>query len=512
MSTVDRAAEVERKYAVDAAMIVPTLTHLPGVASTGQQTTSDLVATYFDTESLDLTCHQTTLRRRTGGHDAGWHLKLGVDTDHRTELRLPLGRAVKTVPAELLAPVRSVVRDRTLQPVATVRTHRLEYDLLAASGDVLATVCDDQVHAERLVGSPLVQDWREWEVELVDGDQQLFEAIEAALTSAGAIRVRAGSKLKAALGDAVPNPPTVARAGKRATVSELLTSHLAQQRTAVQREDFRVRSGQTASVHQLRIAVRRLRSALTTYRPLLDPEVIDPVRGELRWLGAALAPARDAQVMHERLRAMLDGEVPELVLGPVVRRLDTHLRGLADEGSEKAREALDSERYLRLLDALDALVDHPPVVRRGDSKAAKAAPRLLERDAKRLRRAVRAVDQASDAHARDLAFHEARKKAKRLRYAAQAAAPVLGGPSKRLAKAAKGVQTALGDRQDSVVARELLRDLAAQSYLHGENGFTFGRLHARVEQQGREAERRFAALWPDVPQRGIRKGLRAGRS
>jgi CHAD domain-containing protein len=501
---------VERKYAVDSATLLPAFAHVSGVASTGQQATLDLAATYFDTEVFDLTRHEMTLRRRTGGHDAGWHLKLGVDSESRTEVRHPLGRAVKTAPAALVATVRAVVRDRPLLPVATVRTHRLEYDLLDAAGEVLATICDDEVHAERLVGSPLVQNWREWEVELVNGDARLFDALDAELTGAGARRVKGGSKLKAALGDGQPRPDTAAtpKRLKRASTTEFLVSQLAEQLAAVQRQDLRIRSGETTSVHQLRIALRRLRSALTTYRPLLDPAAVDPVRAELQWLGASLAPARDAQVMHERLRALLDEEAAELVMGPVVRRMDLHLRGLAEQGRQTAQEALESDRYLRLLDALDDLVDHPPVARLGGSRAAKVVPRLLQRDAKRVRRTVRAIDEARDADQRDVAFHEARKKAKRLRYAAQAAVPLFGAPAKRLATSAKGIQTALGDRQDSVVARHLLRDLAAQAYLNGENGFTFGRLHARVEGQSHDAEQRFFALWREVPHRGVRRRLR----
>jgi CHAD domain-containing protein len=509
-ASATRAAEVERKYAVDQATILPALAHLSGVASTGQQATLDLAATYFDTEALDLTRHEMTLRRRTGGHDAGWHLKLGVDSQSRTELRQPLGRAVKTPPAALVATVRAVVRDVPLLPVATVRTHRLEYDLLGAAGEVLATICDDEVHAERLVGAPFIQDWREWEVELVNGDSRLFDALDAELTGAGARRVKGGSKLKAALGDGLPRADTaVARRGlKRATTTEFLASQLAEQLAAVHRQDLRIRSGETTSVHQLRIAARRLRSALTTCRPLLDVAAVDPVRAELKWLGASLAPARDAQVMHEQLRALLDEEAPELVMGPVVRRLDIHLRGMAEQGQRTAQEALGSDRYLRLLDMLDDLVGDPPVARRSGSRATTVVPRLLQRDAKRLRRAVRAIDDARDADERDVAFHEARKKAKRLRYAAQAAVPLFGTPAKRLATSAKGLQTALGDRQDSVVARHLLRDLAAQAFLNGENGFTFGRLHARVEQLGQDAEHRFAALWREVPHRGIRRRLR----
>lgn len=175
--TTTRQREVERTYAAPAAGALPALTGLPGVAA-GQQSTADLVATYLDTVNLDLARHRTSLRRRTGGEDAGWHLKLGIDKDKRTEVQHPLGDEADGVPSALLDPVRAIVRDHPLVPVATVRTHRLQYDLCDAAGDTLAQVCDDQVSAERLVGPPLVQEWREWEVELGDGRHGLFKAVE----------------------------------------------------------------------------------------------------------------------------------------------------------------------------------------------------------------------------------------------------------------------------------------------------------------------------------------------
>ena len=104
------------------------------------------------------------VRRRTGGEDAGWHVKLPGGKDTRTEVRLPLGRAVRSVPIALLPHVRALVRDRPLSPVARVSTRRLEYTLHDDGGGVLATVCDDHVRSERLHGTALVQEWREWEV------------------------------------------------------------------------------------------------------------------------------------------------------------------------------------------------------------------------------------------------------------------------------------------------------------------------------------------------------------
>ena len=116
---MDRYREVERKFDADPAMSLPDLTGEAG--SVGEATQSLLDATYFDTADARLARHHITLRRRTGGDDAGWHLKLPAGQDERTEVRLPLGRATRTVPAALVREVRAIVRERPLVPVATAR-------------------------------------------------------------------------------------------------------------------------------------------------------------------------------------------------------------------------------------------------------------------------------------------------------------------------------------------------------------------------------------------------------
>src|SRR5512132_3367259 len=170
--------ETERKYNVDAATVMPALNTVKGVAGVRQAVTHDLEAFYFDTPDLDLIRHHVTLRRRSGGADSGWHLKLPAHGDSRTEVRLPLDASVGAVPDELLAPVRGIVRDHPLKPVARLRTHRLAYAIVDDQAAELGEVSDDTVMAERLVGDAAVQQWREWEVELIGGSDTLLDAIE----------------------------------------------------------------------------------------------------------------------------------------------------------------------------------------------------------------------------------------------------------------------------------------------------------------------------------------------
>jgi CHAD domain-containing protein len=405
-----------------------------------------------------------------------------------------------------------VVRDRPLAPVARLRTRRCERDLVAEDGTVLAHLCDDEVRAEQLVGASSSQSWREWEIEVVDHRDDLLTTLEARVLEAGASPAEHGSKLLRTLGDALASPSAAhARAEGPGPdrASSLLLGYVEQHVTELHRQDTRVRAERAESVHKMRVATRRLRSALTTYRPLLAPGSTDALREELRWLGQSLSEARDAQVLRQRFEQLVAAEPVELVMGPVTARLEREMGAREQHGREQALEALDSARYYRLLDALDELLAAPPVVADADGRAAKVVPRLIQRDAKRLRRAVKDIAGAPDAHDRDLAFHEARKKAKRLRYAAESAIPLFHGRAETLASAAEAVQEVLGERQDTVVSRQKLRECGISAHLSGENGFTFGRLHALEQQRAAQLELDFPAVWADVPRGSLRRWLRS---
>jgi CHAD domain-containing protein len=505
-----RQDEVERKYDVGEAVIFPDLAEASGVTRVGQPARHELEAVYFDTASLDLARRGVTLRRRTGGQDAGWHLKVPGGKDTRTETRLPLEPEGDGVPEELVAPVRAVVRDRPLVPVARISTRRLEYPLLGDDEVVLARVTDDDVRAERLAGAGPAEHWREWEVELDGGDRSLFDEVEGVLERSGASPAATSSKLARALGDvsAAPTDRRSAAAVEPGEAAHLLLTLLSEQRDELLRQDAGVRAAKPEGVHKLRIAARRMRSALTTYGKVVEPADANALREELRWLGEALAEARDSQVLREHLDSVLASEEPELVLGPVVRRVDDALQAAHTAGLGEARQALDSERYFRLLDALDGFVADPPLTPKAHTAARKLVPRLLARDLQKLRTAVRDVERADDSRARDLALHEARKKAKRLRYAAESAIPTFGSRAKRYAAKVKKIQQALGVHQDTVVARQALREIGVQAHLSGENGFTFGRLHALEQWRADQSEQEFRAAWDALPSKKIRRWIK----
>lgn len=279
------------------------------------------------------------------------------------------------------------------------------------------------------------------------------------------------------------------------TAGQLLVAHLTDHTARLLSQDTGVRAGEAEAVHGLRITARRLRSALTTFRSLLPAQMTDPVREELRWLGESLGEARDAQVLREHLMDLVGEQSPELVLGRVAARIDLELTEASRAGRERALAALDSARYQLLVGALHEVVAAIPRSADSDTPAKRALTPLVAADVTRLRRVVGQLEAAQDAQSRDLAFHEARKKAKRLRYGAEAAAPAVGKRALSLAGSTKKLQETLGVHQDAVVARRQLRAWGVQAHLDGENGFTFGRLHALEQARAERAEADFAKAW-----------------
>ncbi|MFI5692129.1 CHAD domain-containing protein [Kribbella sp. NPDC051586] len=486
--------EIETKYDVDESVILPALHELPGVASVAQPVELDLVAVYYDTPDLDLAANKVTLRRRTGGEDDGWHVKFPVSSGERLEVHHPLGRSARSVPIAVVRTVRVHVRDHTLSPVVTLQTRRVVHRLLDADGAVLAELADDHVTATVEGSEP--ESWREWEVELVGGDKLLLEDAGELLKSAGARPAAGPSKLARALGGRVPAPDEWTMPKKPRT-SDLFRAYAAAQVQAIHERDPEVRRDVPDSIHKFRVATRRLRSALATYRPVIDREAGDEIRAELKWLAGELGVARDAEVQREHFAAEVAEQPVELVMGRVAGRIDDHLRRVYKDGRAGALAALESPRYFRLLDTLDELIAKPPITD-DDRKASKQISDLLHHDRKRMRKAVKRSEAAETVAEQDHELHEVRKAAKRLRYAAESAVPVLGDSGSVLAGSAEEVQEILGEHQDSVVSRDLLHHLALEVYADGGNPFTFGRLHATEEHRGNTSREAFYQLWPTL--------------
>jgi len=241
------------------------------------------------------------------------------------------------------------------------------------------------------------------------------------------------------------------------------------------------------AVHQARVATRRLRSDLRTFRRFLDAEQVAECRTELRWLGAELGAVRDAEVLTERLRRHA-AEVPDdqlLSLEIGFARLE---RRWIDARADLL-EAMHSARYDALLARLTSWHDAPPLHDRADRRALDVLPALVERPWKELAGAVRALDTEPADHE----LHAVRILAKRARYATEAVAAVTGRPMARLAKKMTELQDVLGEHQDAVVAQAWLVKVAADA--SPAQAYAAGMLAAVEHASARRARHAFPAAW-----------------
>lgn len=453
--------EVERKYDVSESTVSPSFEGLAGIARIAVVEPQQLEAVYHDTPARDLSRSRIILRRRTGGDDAGWHLKLPADGDTRIEIQAPLS---DTVPDELRDVVLAIVRDRELAPIAVVRNERRLQRFFDSDGAQLAEFCDDHVHSTSDIGE---QSWREWEIELGAGDTELLDALSRRLRDAGAEPAGHASKLVRALGAPPPAP---------AAPEDPMHRAVAEQVAALIDWDRAVRADQWDSVHQMRVTTRKLRSLLREAEDSFGLTDDSWVLDELRQLAAVLGVARDAEVLAEKYQQAIDELPPELVRGPVAERLVGGSRRRYEVGWRRSVAAMRSPRYFRLLDALDELATADPVDTDGDADD----PANLDGAYKRLRKSVKNAHAAERTPDRDEALHRIRKSAKRLRYSAAAV------DRRKVYEAAKTVQSLLGDHQDATVSRKYLSQQAELAHAAGEDTFTYGVLYQRETELARQ--------------------------
>jgi CHAD domain-containing protein len=490
--------ETERKYEVEPGTALPSLRDVPGVGQEAELAEHQLSAEYYDTVDLRLIRAGVTLRRRRGGTDAGWHLKLPAGADTRREIQLPLGRAGRRVPTELAKLVRVYARGAALGPVAHIGTTRRGLTLLDASGASLAEVVTDDVTAESMGESTTLSQWREIEVELTGGDTALLEAVDQRLRHAGLRPAGHAAKLARALGDRLPAPAQPRPLTARATAGDVVLAYLRAQAAALQAQDPMVRRDEPDSVHQMRVATRRLRSTLKTFREIAGQPGPDSLRTELKWLAGVLGEARDNEVLAAHLHGAIADLPGELVLGPVQARVSAYFAPRAASARGAVLAVLDSARYLALLDALDEFLGRPLGTPEAGQRATGVLPGAVRHAYRRLRKRARRAQQAAAGPAREHALHETRKAAKDLRYAAEAVEPSAGRDAGRLGKQAKHVQSVLGDQHDAVVARDTVRDIGIRAHLAGENAFTFGLLHERCDHDAARLAAQAEEVWAEV--------------
>jgi inorganic triphosphatase YgiF len=197
--------EIERKYDVEEASTLPDLRGIGAIATAATPETIELVAVYHDTDALDLAAHRIALRRREGGHDAGWHIKEPAE-EGRTERHWPSAPGETDVPEPVQSAVAEITAGRPLVPIARVRNRRIVTALLDAAGYQVAELCDDHVEATDLL-TGTQRAWREWEIELSAAAPEersdrtrLLDELESAVLAQGARASTTSSKLARALG------------------------------------------------------------------------------------------------------------------------------------------------------------------------------------------------------------------------------------------------------------------------------------------------------------------------
>jgi CHAD domain-containing protein len=385
----------------------------------------------------------------------------------RTEVRCPAGAGHDQVPDELAALVLGLAAGQPLRPVATLDTSRA-YIRIWAGSELLAELADDRVTASVPGPSATVVHWREFEVELGPaGSEQTLTDIGALLTAAGARPAASWSKLSIALGAA---PGRLAPDQVAGRIGGLLWDYLDQQSEVLAAGDLALRRGQQP-IHDTRVACRRYRSVLRVFADLFEPEQVRTLDVELAWFADLLGGVRDSEVVRKLLADAVRELPAEAVFVPVGDLIERHLQAEQDAALDRLLAAMSGSRYLALRAELTRWHRQPPFTDRARRPVGKA-----DRYLRTARQAVRRrLDKAgTDDHR----LHQARKAAKRARYAAELAEPALGKSARRQRKRAKRLQTTLGQHQDAVTAAGVVLELART--VDGPSAFTLGVLYERL--------------------------------
>ena len=484
--------EREVKLGAGRGFELPDLGRLHGTTATARPE-QHLSTTYFDSDDFRLARWGLSFRHRAG---QGWTVKLPSDGSGELLVRDEIvfkGRG-GAPPAAAVDLVRGYLRDKQLLPRVRLRTTRRGILVHDPEGRLVADVVDDAVSV--LDGPCGGSVFRELEVETREETPEgLLEAILSRLQKAGAGAPDPTPKYLRAIGGAdAASPEFVLTAPRRpASVGEVVGHAIADGVVRLLRHDPVVRlDSDPEGVHQARVATRRLRSDLRTFRGLLDRDWVAALRDELGWLGAELGQARDADVLLARLTAHAE-QLPQASkhgAGTVIEAL-THGRA---EAHDRLLQTLRSDRYLRLLDELVQAAQAPalrPV--KTDRRASQALRPIVRRAWSRLHKTVRSLPASPS----DEDLHMVRILAKRCRYAAEACAPSLGKRTHRFAHATRTLQDVLGELNDAVVSEQWLRDWAAGTS-DGPGAFAAGELAALQRATAQQVRSQWGEAWQRV--------------
>lgn len=482
--------EQEVKFEAPIALALPDLR--PLVGGSVRLPEEQQVTRYFDTIDHRLWRQGMTLRHRsTRDGDVGtWTLKLPQPSRgpglRRTEVTWP--GSSQEVPADARALLRGVIRHAPLRHLTALETTRQRLLLRDEQDHELAELDDDVV---LVVGGPRSGTrFRQVELEFRDTTWKGHEVLRR-LEKAGA-RLRNDPKLAIAL-DLPPRSSPHRTPDERSTMGDVIQASFRAGFDRLVAHDWQLRldtaEPPAEDVHKARVATRRLRSDLKTFGAVLDPLWLRHVRSDLKWLGTALGDLRDRDVLDDSL-----SDPPR----PIQQRLAVQRL----EAARRLEEVLASARYVNLVDHLYAASELLPLAPGAEREALRPAAVVLPVLVAGRWRAVRRHVRRAGRHPSDVQFHRIRIKSKQLRYAAEAATPIIGKPARRTASAAENVQTVLGEHHDAVAAEEWLREeWAADSWtvaspaVTPQVAFGAGLLVAEAHRRQRNSQRKWKGAW-----------------
>ena len=386
--------EQEDKFEVDSDWVMPQITDLVPDGGRLDQQVRERDSTYFDTPGAALRVFGITLRRRVGGSETGWQLKVPSGTA-RTELQS--GSRAKTLPPALAKGVEGLLAGESLDSVVAIMTTRTAYRVLNTDGELIFEIADDQVESGPPDGESVLHSWREVEVELGPaGKKKDLKRARKLLEDAGASPSTSRTKLDRALtptsGDGGDGGASTVEPG---TVGELVAAYLATQCDVLTSNDIGVRTG-TPDVHKTRVAARRLRSTLRIFDDVVDAAPAEELDNELKWYADLLGQVRDRDILSSRLVKQIADLPPGHVRGPVEAELTRTLDAEREDAVRRLDRAMHTRRYKHLMQLLRAWRTAPPLTDAASQDGAaevKQVEKAQRKADKRLRQADDDIEQ-----------------------------------------------------------------------------------------------------------------------
>lgn len=475
-----------RRFVVDLDAVLPRLDEMLPAGGRLERESVTVETTYADTAERALLRQHVTLGRTVEQDGSWWELSMPDGSAGTEVMREAADNHGAVPPARLSDLLAGLSFGEAVATFAVVTTRRTAQRLTAADGGLLVEVVDDSARAVVPGGSVPGSQWREVGLRAGRVGGVLAADVGDGIAAAGGSETRPGEGLPRALGEPITDAST------RDDAASLLLAYITQQCEAICVGDVKLRRGVDA-VHPTRVATRRLRSLIRVFAALFDGPAARALDAHLSWYAALLGGVRERQVLRARFATLAGSPAADDAFRAGLTHLDDRLMAREREASDQLMGALSSGRYLGLLRTLLRWRTAPPF----QPEASLEATALARHVRSAARSADKRLSTATAAPGDPDGLHRARKAAKRARYAAEVARPVLGeGAARKALDHYKAVQEALGEHQDSVDAVRVLSRLRAEAGAQADPslGSPYDDLLAREKQAAEQALARALVL------------------